>query len=473
MALFTQRSRAVKSDFVLNESNGQAVAAICRRLDGLPLAIELAAARTKVLSPAALLARLSRGLDVLTGGPRDQPDRLQTLRAAINWSYELLTYEEQALFGRLSIFTGGFSLEQAEAIAEVDLEPETPAGSVLDVVTALVDSNLLYASDGTGSETRFAMLETVREYGLERLKARGDLELLRRHHADYFLDLAKVAWPAFVSRIALEPWLEQFEADHDNFRAALTWSIETDQAAIALQLAGHLSWFWYLRGYLGEGRSWLERALAETSGASAGDRALVLHGVAVIAHWQGDDARAMTSLDEALPIWEHLGDYWGIINTLRMLGTVAEDGGDYEKAGPLFQLALERARVAADQPNVALTLDHLGIVNLGLGNLDAAIMYLDEALDLQQSLGDKWGAAISFSFLGLIAGERGEFERAEWFLRESLTSALANGCQQRHSSLHRQLRDALSRQGRARACRSAFRGDRLRPGKARRHDEGT
>jgi non-specific serine/threonine protein kinase len=421
VALFTQRARAVKSDFVLNGANGTAVARICRRLDGLPLAIELAAARAKVLSPAALLARLPHGLDVLTGGPRDQPDRLQTLRAAINWSYELLTSEEQSLFVRLAVFTGGFSLEEAEAMAGGDEESEPPVGSVLDGVAALVDSNLLYTREGTDSESRFAMLETVREYGLERLEARGDLEVLRNRHAAYFLSLAKVAWPAFTTRIALEPWLERFDADHDNFRAALTWSIETDQAAVALQLAGHLSWFWYLRGYLGEGRSWLERALAETTGASAGDRALALHGVAVIAHWQGDDARSIESLNEALPIWQKLGDNWGTINTLRMLGTVAEDGGDYETAGPLFQSALEQARAAGDQPNIALTLDHLGIVNWGLGNQDVAIAYLDEALELQQVLDDKWGAAISFSFLGLIASERGEFERAERFLRESLT----------------------------------------------------
>jgi DNA-binding CsgD family transcriptional regulator/tetratricopeptide (TPR) repeat protein len=389
----------------------------------LPLAIELAAARAKVLSPSALLARLAYGLDVLAGGPRDQPERLQTLRTAIAWSHDLLSHDEQVLFARMSVFTGGFSLDAAEAIASADLATAAPGSapqSVFDSLAALVDSSLLRSQDDSGGEPRFSMLETVREYGLERLIEHGDLELVRGRHGDYLLELAKSAWPAFVSRIALEPWLERFEADHDNFRAALKWAIESDKATIALQLAGHLAWFWYLRGYLGEGRSWLERALAETTGATAGDRALALHGVAVIAHWQGDDARAIASLEEALPIWERIGNHWGTINTLRMLGTVAEDAGDNERAVPVLQRALDQARAVDDQPNIALILDHLGIVTWGLGNVDGATAYWEEALEIQRAIDDSWGATISFSFLGLIACERGELERADQLLTESL-----------------------------------------------------
>jgi predicted ATPase/DNA-binding CsgD family transcriptional regulator len=437
MTLFVERARAVRPMFELMESNQETIATVCRELDGLPLAIELAAARSKVLSPSALLARLSHGLGLLTGGPRDQPARLQTMRDAIAWSYDLLSAEEQQLFRRLAIFAGGFTLEAAEAVADGQTErradgqhddgsplsacpPARLPVSVFDGIAALVDGSLLRQAENADGEPRFGMLETIREYGLEQLAAMGEVHQTRKQHATWCLELVESAWPAFASRTDQEPWLDRLAAEHDNLRAALAWLEEIDDIDLALRLGGRLFWFWYVRGYLNEGRAWLERTLARSAGAPPAARAQALLGLAVLAHWQGDDERAVPCLQESLALWNDLDDDWGITFTLGMLGIVAEDTGEFARAVPYLEQSLERARAANDLPSIALALDHLGVVAWGQGDVATAVPHWQDALLRHREAGDTWGASISLSYLGMVACERGEFQTSDALLRESL-----------------------------------------------------
>ena len=273
MALFIQRALAVKPDFRVDNANAPAVAEICVRLDGLPLAIELAAARIKLFPPQAMLARLGRRLELLRGGARDVPDRHQTLRHAIAWSYDLLEAGEQALFRRLAVFARGCTLEAAEAVCQAVDDPAAGPGQsleVLDGVASLVDKSLLRQQEQASGEPRFRMLETIREYGLECLTASGEEPAVRRAHADYYLALAEAAEPALTGP-EQATWLERLEAEHDNLRAALQWAEESGEAEIGLRLAGALCQFWLMRGLSARG--------AGAAGATAGaGRGLPTHG---------------------------------------------------------------------------------------------------------------------------------------------------------------------------------------------------
>ncbi len=263
--LFVERAQAVKPDFTLTEATAADVIAICRRLDGLPLAIELAAARVRILPPSQLLNRLDTRLKVLTGGNRDLPARQQTLRAAIEWSHELLDPGEQALFAHLAVFSGGCTFEAAEAVCGA-------AGAlqldVLDGLDSLTQKSLLRPEDGADGETRFTMLETIREYGLERLDATGHAETVRRAHADYFVTLAEAAEPQLTGADQVD-WLNRLGAEHDNFRSAMGWLEQGSEIETRLRIAAALWRFWWMRGHLAEGRGWLERALAEASQSAA------------------------------------------------------------------------------------------------------------------------------------------------------------------------------------------------------------
>jgi predicted ATPase/DNA-binding CsgD family transcriptional regulator len=426
--LFAQRARAVRADFELNQANATIVSEICRRLDGVPLSIELAAARSKVLSPSALLARLSLGLDVLSGGPQDQPARLQTLRAAIGWSFDLLSSEEQALFEQVSVFTGGFSLDAAEAIARADDEPGSqPAKtvSVFDSMTALVDSSLLRAHDGPDCDTRFGMLETVREFGLERLQASGEMAPTKNRHASYFLEVAERAAPEMYGGDRHAHLLELAEADHDNFRAALAWAEETADADTVLRLTGALFFFWYVRGHMTEGRRWLARALALDDGVPSAARARALIGSGFLANWQGDFETAVQFLEEGLAMARRFADPGLTIFALGLLGIAAEDTGDYDRAAPLLEEALELYRVSGEKvihPTlIGQIRTHRGVVAWGLGNTDRAIHLWREALAEQQARHDPWGAANSLRYLAMTACEHGDLDRAAQLQRESLT----------------------------------------------------
>ncbi len=331
--LFSERAQAVRPEFALTPENASAVADICRGLDGLPLAIELAAARIKVLPPAALLARLEKRLPLLTGGGRDLPARQQTMRDAIAWSHDLLTPEEQALFRWLAVFVGGFTLEGAEAVVF--------AGDALDLdvfegVASLVDKSLLRQEVGPDEEPRFAMLETIREFGLERLAARGEEAAIQNAHAAYFLALVEQAESALLGPEQMA-WLTWLDAAHDNLRAALDWCLASDAEA-GLRLAGALSLFWQVRGYLLEGRRWLEALLAQAPQRAA-LRAKALHAAGQLARHQADIASGISLCEESLAIYRELGDKRGGAYVLRTLGLLVSDGGDPERGRALFERA--------------------------------------------------------------------------------------------------------------------------------------
>jgi predicted ATPase/class 3 adenylate cyclase len=275
--LFVERARAVKPDFSVTNENAPAVAEICVRLDGLPLAIELAAARIRLLPPRAMLARLGSRLKLLTGGARNLPERQRTLRGAIEWSYELLTPEERTLFARLSVFAGGRTLEIIETICDPEGELDT-----LDGLESLLEKSLLRQEEGPGGEPRFVMLETIHEYAREKLEESGEAEEVRRRHAEHFLTLAEESYPELKGPDQLE-WLERLEAEHDNMRAALSWALGRKEAEVALRLGGALWWFWWMRGHNSEGRRLLEEALAIDGRVSPEVRAMALAGVGELA----------------------------------------------------------------------------------------------------------------------------------------------------------------------------------------------
>ncbi len=325
--LFVARAQAVKPTFALTDANAAAVAAICRRLDGLPLAIELAAAQVRLFPPAALLTRLGRRrLPLLTGGPRDLPARQRTLRDAIAWSHDLLSPGERTLFRRLAVFVGGCEVEAAEAVANA--AGESGIDVAADLAT-LVDRSLLRVDEGPdggdAAGPRFSMLETIREYALEQLVASGEETALRRRHADWCLALAEQTWAAITSSANAERPLTRLEADHDNLRAALAWLEDAGATEEGLRLAGALSWFWYFRDHWGEGRAWLGRTLARGAGASAAARVRALFGSALLAHYLGEEQPAVALAERSLALAQDLGDPQGIGGALFLLGVDAED----------------------------------------------------------------------------------------------------------------------------------------------------
>jgi predicted ATPase/class 3 adenylate cyclase len=430
--LFVVRARAARPDFALTPANAPAVAALCRRLDGLPLALELAAARTRLLPPPALLARLADAaggpLRLLTGGPRDRPARQQTLRATIEWSYGLLTAHEQAVFRWLGVFAGGCTLEAAEAVCA--------AGDVLDGLGSLVDKSLLRLEEPAAGEPRYLMLETLRELALERLEASGEAAATRQRHAAYFLGVAERA-DAAMRRAGQAVGLARLEADHDNLRAALAWTLaEADAGAPvgaaeqALRLAGALSFFWFLRGHLSEGRRWLTRALERAAGvgrethaaAAAPPRglALALAGAGQLARSQGDYPEAERLIGESLAVCREQGDADGLAWGLSLLGIVARYRGDYGRSTALLEESVERYRATGDRFGRVWTLLNLGRTEAFRGNHERAAGLLAAGARGAQELGNPWGLARARTFQGQVAYARGEYRRAEAWFEESL-----------------------------------------------------
>jgi predicted ATPase/class 3 adenylate cyclase len=421
--LFIARAQAAKANFTVTNDNAPAVAEICYRLDGLPLAIELAAARIKVFSPEALLARLKRRLQVLTGGPRDLPVRQQTLRNTIDWSYNLLDPGEQALFRRLGVFVDGCTLEAAEAVvSELRIENEKLRSvelklSLFDSLASLIDKSLLRQEKGADSEPRFTMLETVGEYALERLEESGEAESIRRQHANYFVALAEAAE---LHRYAATQglWLLRLDADHDNMRAALAWSqAAADSVDVGARLAGALHWFWYIRGYKREGRTWLERVLQQSSSAAALARAKLLYGAG---RFQSDGGRATALIEQALALCRELGDKPGMADALLFLGRVARLQGDYERSEKLVQESLALFREQQIMWGVIWTLLSLADVALDQGEPAQAQGPVQEALALTESLGDTYGNMWARCLQGRLAHLQGELGRAAMLLEESL-----------------------------------------------------
>lgn len=415
--LFVQRAQAAKPDFQLNAQNAVAVAEICRRLDGLPLAIELAAARIKVLSPQALLARLDSRLKLLTGGARDLPAKQQTLRNSIGWSYDLLEEGEKVLFRRLAVFAGGCTLDAAEALCNAPADPEM---DILERMASLVDKSLLRQGEGVEGEPRFWMLETIREYARERLVESGEAAAIQRRHADLFLALAEKVEPQLRSG-EREIGLRQLEAEHDNLRAALAWSQTADEGEICLRMAGSLSWFWYLGGHWSEGRGWLESALALTeAGSSMALRVKAVLGVGILAAGQGNSAVARPRLQESTAQFRKLGDKRGLAYALAFLGLLTSWHDDPTVPRSILEESVALFQELGDQWGLALALGFLGNTLSELNDYEAAQSHAEHSVALFRELGDKWGLTLSLMNRGHIALRRRDDAAARSWLEESL-----------------------------------------------------
>ena len=348
--LFLQRAQAIRSDFQLTADNAATIAQICLRLDGLPLAIELAAARIKVFTPQALLARLDRRLQVLTGGARDLPLRQRNLRSTLAWSYQLLDAREQQLFRQLSVFVGGCTLEAAEVVCGTLRESEEE-GSILDRIASLLDKSLLKQTE-QDDEPRLLMLETIREYGLEALASAGEAQATHEAHATYYLALAEEAEPQLVGPQQIV-WLNRLEQEHDNLRAALRWALERGKARhsmeLALRLGGALLRFWLMRGHWSEGRTFLEDALAGREGTVASVRGKALYTAAVLAFVQGDPDQAKLLSEESLALFREIKDIGSVMQCLNLLADVATQRGNLPAARSLLEEALALSRELSDK----------------------------------------------------------------------------------------------------------------------------
>ncbi len=404
VALFLQRATALKPDFRLTQENLHAVAEICARVDGLPLAIELAAARIKLLPPAAMLARLQSRLQVLTGGARDLPERQQTLRATVDWSYELLNAAEQKLFRRLSVFASGCTIEAAEAVcnASDDLEADP-----LDLIASLADKSLLQQSEPPDDEARFGMLETVREYALECLAESGEEETTRRAHAAFCLVLAEEGGGQLAGA-ERRVWTNRFDLEQDNFRAALDWLTRTGGLEWAMRLGNALHLYWQDHAHPAEGCDRL-RALLNLPGARGRtrNRARVLFlagslGQAADLHY------ARAALNEALDLYCELGDKVGAAAASTHLAVAYRDGSDYASARSLFNEAIRLWEQAGDPVSVAYAMSNLADVVRGQGDYETARKLYEECLSIFRRLGDRAGMAWSLNHQGDLARERGD-----------------------------------------------------------------
>jgi tetratricopeptide (TPR) repeat protein len=393
------------------------VTEICARLDGLPLAIELAAARIKVLSPASMLTRLASRLQLLTGGARDLPERQQTLRAAMDWSYDLLNAAEQKLFRRLSVFVGGCNLEGVEAVCDTkgDLDLD-----LLDGMASMVDKSLAQQIERANGESRFMMLETIREYALEKLEASGEKASTKRSHAAYCLVLVEEEGPE-QSSVKTAEWLEHFALEHDNFRAGLDWLTETGDAEWGLRLATALFRFWEIREYLAEGRDRLGRLL-KLAGAEAPTKARMraLFAAGVLAGEQGDYAPAETLISESRDIAHQFGDKTGIAVSLNALAVFARDRGDVATAHTLFEESLLLWRELGDQRAVARALSNLANVVKLQGAYSFAHALYGECISIFRGLGDRTGVAWSLNYQGDVARDQGDSASARALYEQGL-----------------------------------------------------
>ncbi len=427
LALFVERAREVQPTLQLTEANGPLIADICQRLDGLPLAIELAAARLKLLPLQALRERLEHRLSVLTGGPRDLPARQQTLYNTLAWSYDLLSDEEQRLFRLLSVFVGGCTLEAVEAVYGA---PGGEKAQVLDGVTSLLDKHLLHQTGQDNDEPddrRLLMLETIREYGLEALTACGERVAVQQAHAGYYLRLAEEA-EAYLYGAEQGWWLDRLEQEHDNLRAVLAWALE--QAAekqrreIALRLAGALERFWAAHGHLREGLNFLERALAIREGVATDVRARALNCAGWLALRQGEYEQAEAFCEEGLKLYREAKGI-GTVRALYRLGMIASARGNDGSARSLLEESIALAREVGDKGRVAYALLSLGSVLSGQDEYDRTNALLEESLALFRELSDTEGMAWSLYILGRVRFAQGDTVSARVLAEESLTQCQA------------------------------------------------
>jgi tetratricopeptide (TPR) repeat protein len=376
--LFVERAQKAKPNFVLTEENAESIAEICARLDGLPLAIELAAARVKILTPQLILTKLENRLKLLIGGASDLPARQQTMRGAVEWSYELLSEDEKKLFRRLSVFARGFRFGAAETVC-TGLESDKEEIEFLDLLTSLVDKSLLFTKEQSeGSETQFGMLEVVREYALESLVTSGEAETIRHRHSEYFLALGEEAEPHLQTLQGAE-WLNRLEEEHDNIRAALNWSLENDPETAA-RLAGSLRSFWNFHGHLTEGRQWLEKVL---------------------------DCKGDISMNTQ----------WKILYGLGLMATLQ---GNYQSAQKFYEQSRETATLAGDQQGAVISGNNLAFTLMELGNLREAKSFVEESLSIGKDLNDKFLIARAIVTAGELARSEDDYEAARQFYEEAL-----------------------------------------------------
>jgi predicted ATPase/serine/threonine protein kinase len=457
ISLFIKRATAVKPDFRLNEGNASAVVEICARLDGLPLAIELAAARTKLLSPSAMRTRLASRLQLLTGGARDLPARQQTIRQAIDWSYDLLSAPEQKLFRRLSVFVSGCTLEAVESVCDTKQDLEL---DVLDGMASMVDKSLVRQIEQADGEPRFVMLETIREYGLGKMSESGEEMQTRRAHAAYCMVLAEEGAAENTAANQTE-WLDRFELEHDNFRTALEWLTETGDAEWGLRLGAALFHFWEMREYLAEGRDQLGKLLKLRAAApptnarlrtlfaagvlaeEQGDYAVAdvllqesleigrgledkrsiavsLNALAVTARDRGDLAASRTLFEESLATWRELHDTLAVARALSNLANVVKLQENYTHARLLYEECLSIFREVADRTGIAWALNNQGDVARDQGDSEAARSLYEQSLATFRELNDRWGIAGSLADLGNLAREQGDYSVADSLCRESI-----------------------------------------------------
>ncbi|MCU0489236.1 MAG: tetratricopeptide repeat protein [Anaerolineales bacterium] len=437
--LFNERAQAARADFVLTPELIPVIVEICRRLDGLPLAIELAAARVKIFSPQELLARLEHRLSLLAQGPLDSAPHDQVLENAIAWSYGLLAPPERDLLNRLAIFTGGFTLSAAEAICSRPphlrmsaAAREVPAGSTPDEppcpdltnsLAILLDQSLLLrqTTSTAATRSRFLMLQTIQEFALDRLRESGELELLQPLLAAYFASWAEQA-QAHLYDPEQSSWLAWMEQDADNLRAALTWCLQASQYETAARMACSLGVFWRRRGRYSEGRAWLEKLLPHLNADCISEslRARTLQAAGALAYRQGDWKSAQDWLEESLALFQSCEDPAGISRVLFDLGWIAIDQGDWPKSTRLNQESLEVARRASDPLGIYRALTNLGWTKLCTGSQDQAASLFTEALDLSRGLGHTKGIAVSLTNLSWIALHRGNLHQAVALAQESL-----------------------------------------------------
>ncbi|MFN8590457.1 MAG: LuxR C-terminal-related transcriptional regulator [Thermomicrobiales bacterium] len=446
--LFIARAQAVDPDFVVTEGNAPVVAAICRRLDGLPLAIELAAARIKVLPAAVLLARLDRRLPLLTGGGRDLPARQQTMREAIAWSYALLTAEQQTCFRHLAVFVGGFTIESAAAVAGTGNEAE---GDILDLIAALVEANLVRREIGFTAEARYGFYETIREFALEQLAASGAEQAVRQKHAAWCLSLVTSTTPIFLT-FDNAAYTDQLAAEHLNFRAALAWFAQRGDAQSLARLTGALWSFWWIGGHIGEGREWLERTLATSTDVPAGAPRHILAAAANFASLQNDHARAqalgtelldlatsdrdrvseaharfllsraanhredhgeaMHFAREALALYREIEDDAWLPWAVLRLGIEMHVASDLAQAAALFSEALERFRASGNTIGTCYALTNLAYTCHDMRDRRQAAALCRESLVLRPDLRDPWETATVLVLVAALASETGEAEPA-------------------------------------------------------------
>jgi len=418
VALFIERAAAIKPDFAVTAENAPAIAETCHRLDGLPLAIELAAARIRLLTPQAILTRLERRLPLLTGGARDLPARQQTLRDAIAWSYDLLSPGEQTLYRRLSVFVGGCTLEAAEAVCD----PDASFGlDILDGITSLAAQSIVRQVDGPDGEPRLTMLATVREYGLELLEASGEAGVIRSRHVAYFVSLAEEAVQKLFGPEQIA-WLRRLDVDHDNLRAVLTWSQAGEiPVEIGLRLVGTLHAFWSKRGFLGESRGRVAALLA-VPGAEAPTvgRARALWHAAWLAFHQADYAAGRSLAKESAQIHRRMNDLRGVGRALVVQALAEANLDNTSTARSLLEESVAIARKEGNRFELAIALGNLGGVVQSEGDYEAAAALRGEAASIAREIGDRESLGTALAGLASLARLRGSHEESAALWKEDL-----------------------------------------------------